>query len=319
MLNTTVTSMLPSPERMSTTLAALVLSSPVVGSSRNMIPGLVSSSVAMLTRRFSPPLSPRVNWSPMNECATFVNPSSRIHPTTHRYTVSFPVPSGSLSMALKSRCSHTVEVPGSTSSCCTYPLTLRTSCGPTRQPSRRTSPCATWPRGVRPARKSSRVDLPAPDGPSIANNPDVPPPLPPLPPPPLRLGTLPRCRAAAYDPRVSDTGATLAPADTLAASGPANPELPRRMCLMTPPGCDGVMMVAYTQTCSQLRTIAAPCVPPFPPSPSPPPISTRSRLPLPLSPPRSRSSATATDAAAEFTPPPPLRWPPPSTTDGVRI
>ena len=76
MLITTVTPTLPSAARMSTTLAALELSRPVVGSSRNMIPGLVRSSAAMETRRFSPPLSPRVNSSPMNECAMPSMPKS---------------------------------------------------------------------------------------------------------------------------------------------------------------------------------------------------------------------------------------------------
>ena len=61
MLSTTVTPWSPSAARMSTTLAALVLSKPVVGSSRNMMAGDVRSAVAMDTRRFSPPLSPRVN------------------------------------------------------------------------------------------------------------------------------------------------------------------------------------------------------------------------------------------------------------------
>ena len=78
MLSTTVTPMDPKPLRMSTTFAAFVLSNPVVGSSKNMIPGLVSSSVAMDTRRFSPPLSPRVNSSPMNECAILEMPRSCI-------------------------------------------------------------------------------------------------------------------------------------------------------------------------------------------------------------------------------------------------
>ena len=63
---------------MSTTFAAFVLSSPVVGSSRNINPGDVRSSVAMDTRRFSPPLNPRVNASPMNECAMPSIPRSRI-------------------------------------------------------------------------------------------------------------------------------------------------------------------------------------------------------------------------------------------------
>ena len=59
MLNNTVVPMAPRPDSMSTTLAAFVLSRPVVGSSRNMMPGLINNSVAILTRRFSPPDNPR--------------------------------------------------------------------------------------------------------------------------------------------------------------------------------------------------------------------------------------------------------------------
>mmetsp|Transcript_8362 Transcript_8362/g.30571 ORF Transcript_8362/g.30571 Transcript_8362/m.30571 type:complete len:341 (+) Transcript_8362:934-1956(+) len=81
-----VTPSAPRPARMSTTFAALVASRPVVGSSRNITPGLVRSSVATLTLRFSPPLSPRVNASPMCACASFVIPRSRIvcHTTLRR-------------------------------------------------------------------------------------------------------------------------------------------------------------------------------------------------------------------------------------------
>ena len=140
MLSSTVTPVRDNPLRMSTTFAAFVLSNPVVGSSKNMIPGLVSSSVAMDTRRFSPPLSPRVNSSPMRLVATLTKPSSRIQPTTVRYISSRVVSRGRRNMALNMRCSHTVDVPGSTSVCWTYPLACRTDRELAMMPSSRTAP-----------------------------------------------------------------------------------------------------------------------------------------------------------------------------------
>ena len=52
----------------------------------------------------------------MRECATLTSPSSLIHPTAHRRIVSFDVPAGMRRAALNSKCSHTVLVPGKTSS-----------------------------------------------------------------------------------------------------------------------------------------------------------------------------------------------------------
>jgi len=104
------------PEMMSTTLAAFVLSRPVVGSSRNMRPGHMSSSTPMLTRRFSPPDSPLTNSSPIVLSTTRWRPSWPI--TSH--TRAFFSPSGASpgirSTAWKVRCSLTVAVPGSGSS-----------------------------------------------------------------------------------------------------------------------------------------------------------------------------------------------------------
>ena len=247
-----MTPMDPSPLRMSTTFAALVLSSPVVGSSRNMIPGLVSSSVAMETLRFSPPLSPRVNSSPMRLSATFTSPNSRIHPATTLYISLLAVSGGNRSAALNIRCSHTVDVPGSTSVCCTYPLACRTSRADTTSPSSLTVPCATCPRGVRPARKSSSVDLPAPDGPRIAKSPDT----------------------ASSESASEDTGVTGVTGVVSASSpsaravpsssssetgfcvGPAYPETFRRIRFIAPDGLDGVTLAAYTWTLSQLIVVA---------------------------------------------------------------
>mmetsp|Transcript_4169 Transcript_4169/g.18732 ORF Transcript_4169/g.18732 Transcript_4169/m.18732 type:complete len:301 (-) Transcript_4169:1429-2331(-) len=252
MLSSTVTPARDNPLRMSTTFAALVLSSPVVGSSRNMIPGLVSSSVAMETLRFSPPLSPRVNSSPIRLSATFTRPNSRIHPATTLYASLLAVSGGNRSAALNIRCSHTVDVPGSTSVCCTYPLACRTSRADTASPSSLTVPCATCPRGVRPARKSSSVDFPAPDGPRIAKSPDT---------------------ASSESSVSADTGVVSSPlasplssparsvpssssVTTVFCVGPAYPETFRRIRFIAPDGLDGVTLAAYTLTLSQLIVVA---------------------------------------------------------------
>mmetsp|Transcript_8087 Transcript_8087/g.27780 ORF Transcript_8087/g.27780 Transcript_8087/m.27780 type:complete len:107 (+) Transcript_8087:1239-1559(+) len=67
----------PSPSCASapTMVAAFVLSRPVVGSSRNKMRGLCRSSLATLTRFFSPPEMPRVYSSPMKLSTTFIKPS----------------------------------------------------------------------------------------------------------------------------------------------------------------------------------------------------------------------------------------------------
>mmetsp|Transcript_25122 Transcript_25122/g.62873 ORF Transcript_25122/g.62873 Transcript_25122/m.62873 type:complete len:301 (-) Transcript_25122:2148-3050(-) len=242
MLNTTVTSMLPSPERMSTTLAALVLSSPVVGSSRNMIPGLVSSSVAMLTRRFSPPLSPRVNWSPMNECAIRSIPRSSIVCQITALSWASGTSPGSRSAPWNNRCSHTVEVPGSTSSWGTYPLTPRISLDVISLPLTRSSPLILCPTEGRPANTSSSVVLPAPEGPRIAKR-------------------SARCRERlptldSERPR-GVAGPGIAGSGTMPATGPATPDTP---CKMRRPPREGArsMVIASHDSTSTGDAMATP-------------------------------------------------------------
>ena len=130
-----------------------------------------------------------------------------------------------------------MEVPGSTSSCGTYPEIARISFAETRAPSTRTVPRAAWPLGVRPARKSRSVDLPAPDGPRIANTPDR-----------GELERLPeRLRASSGASTEDGRLGRLGP-------GPAWPETPRKIFFTTPPGLAAVTAVAYTRTFSQLTT-----------------------------------------------------------------
>mmetsp|Transcript_7039 Transcript_7039/g.17459 ORF Transcript_7039/g.17459 Transcript_7039/m.17459 type:complete len:253 (+) Transcript_7039:1371-2129(+) len=176
---TTVTPAAAAPAMMSTTRAALVESSPVVGSSSSSTPGRVSSSTPMDTRRFSPPLSPRTNASPMNACATRDRPSCSATTRTRSWMVSRGVPWGMRRDAWKVRYSHTVEVPGRMASCCTYPVARLSSSGPTSAPSSLTSPPTPLMPSLRPDRMSSSVVLPAPEGPRMANRQE--PPVVPLP------------------------------------------------------------------------------------------------------------------------------------------
>jgi len=161
-------------------MAAFVLSSPVVGSSRNTSPGVCRSSMPMLTRLFSPPEIPLLNASPMKACATLPSPSCSTTSRARCCCSCAPVPRGILRAAWNSMYSHTVEVPGSTSSCVTYPESRRRAEGPALRPLSSTSP-ATVPAMERPARMSRSVVFPAPEGPRMAVRPSDWPALPEIP------------------------------------------------------------------------------------------------------------------------------------------
>ena len=149
---------------MSTTLAAFVLSRPVVGSSRNMRPGHMSSSTPMLTRRFSPPDSPLTNSSPIMVSTTFRSPSWETTSHTRAFFSSRDVCRDMRSTAWNKRCSQTVGVPGRTTSCATYPERRRTCPAEAGDPSMQMVPSRA-PLRIRPARRSRRVVFPAPEGP----------------------------------------------------------------------------------------------------------------------------------------------------------
>mmetsp|Transcript_2513 Transcript_2513/g.9702 ORF Transcript_2513/g.9702 Transcript_2513/m.9702 type:complete len:242 (-) Transcript_2513:1357-2082(-) len=232
MLSKTVTPRSPSPARISTTLFAFVLSNPVVGSSRNKTLGDVSKAHAIETRLFSPPARPLWNSSPISEFKTFCNPNADAQWCALRVSSSFFVLLGNRSIALNSRCSHTVDVPGSTSVCGTYPEMRLIVFGETDSPFTRTAPLPVWPPGVRPARKSRSVDLPAPDGPKMANTPD----------------DWPVARVAF--PKSNDCFPTRLPGPGPAC--PATPRKIRRAPLL--PGVDADTARAYTKTFSQLTT-----------------------------------------------------------------
>mmetsp|Transcript_3675 Transcript_3675/g.11315 ORF Transcript_3675/g.11315 Transcript_3675/m.11315 type:complete len:258 (+) Transcript_3675:2725-3498(+) len=135
------------------------------------MPGDMRSSVAIETRRFSPPDRPRENWSPIKESASFSMPKSRMVWPTRRRRAFVDVPLGIRSVAWNNKCSQTVLVPGKTSSWVTYPLISRLAVLVVSTPLIRMSPpivkffrCSA----LLPAKISNNVDFPAPDGPKIA-------------------------------------------------------------------------------------------------------------------------------------------------------
>lgn len=136
--------------------------------------GVWMSSAPTDRRRRSPPLSPRIHASPTMECCTLRSPSSSttLRTAAPRYRCAFH---GSRSSPWNVRYSVTVDVDGKTTSCGTYPTTA-CSCAPVicRPAAVMTPPLTTPPRrplsDTRPDRMSSRVDLPAPDGPSTAHS-----------------------------------------------------------------------------------------------------------------------------------------------------
>mmetsp|Transcript_17604 Transcript_17604/g.36015 ORF Transcript_17604/g.36015 Transcript_17604/m.36015 type:complete len:120 (+) Transcript_17604:2644-3003(+) len=117
MLRTMIMPCSPRDANTSTIVAALVLSRPVVGSSKNKIRGLCSSSLATLTRFFSPPEIPRVYSSPMKLRTTFISPSCCTMSLTRDFLAAGEHVGGSLRLAWKSRYSQTVDVPGKMSLC----------------------------------------------------------------------------------------------------------------------------------------------------------------------------------------------------------
>ncbi|BAS90183.1 Os04g0528400 [Oryza sativa Japonica Group] len=96
------------------------LSRPLVGSSRKRRRGRMRSSRAMLTRRFSPPLTPRRCQLPMTVSAQSWRPISTMVPSTRARLSSRGILSGSRSIAEYPIVSRTVSVPIKLSSCVTY-------------------------------------------------------------------------------------------------------------------------------------------------------------------------------------------------------
>mmetsp|Transcript_61909 Transcript_61909/g.124148 ORF Transcript_61909/g.124148 Transcript_61909/m.124148 type:complete len:229 (+) Transcript_61909:217-903(+) len=143
---------------------AVVLSRPVVGSSKKRIPGSTTSSSATDTLLFSPPDRPRLNSFPICVSRHFNRPKLPITSSTRCLRAWSSILEGHLSLAWKSKCSRTVNTPGKTSCCATYPLTFRMVEGGQGRPFTVTNPC-TRCMGLRAARQSSRDVLPAPEGP----------------------------------------------------------------------------------------------------------------------------------------------------------
>ena len=129
--------------------------------------GLVTSSHAIETRRFSPPEMPLAPLSPTRLSRIPRIPSSCIVSSVRMRLSSNAMSRGRRSRAEYRTVSNTGRVPMSVSSWSTKPTTRRYSDAETCRPLTRISP-DTAPRFDLRARRSSRVDLPAPDAPRTA-------------------------------------------------------------------------------------------------------------------------------------------------------
>lgn len=150
------------------TCSAAAESSPEVGSSRISTAGSWITSTPMLTRRRSPPETPRMLSLPMRDAATWVNPSSTIRASTRASFSAMGTTEGSRRRAEYSNVSRTVSMGKSASSCMTYPLIRRKCCLSMGCPLTRMLVDGELGR-ILPARTSSNVDLPAPLGPATAS------------------------------------------------------------------------------------------------------------------------------------------------------
>ena len=137
----------------SRTASAEAESSPEVGSSRSSVFGSATSSTAMERRRFWPPLKPFNRIVPTMTSAQLVSPSSSSSASARCRAAAPPTRAAAVCSV-----SFVVSTPTKASSCWTY--------AQRSQPAM--SPFNTLPLrapSMRPARASSRVVLPLPDGP----------------------------------------------------------------------------------------------------------------------------------------------------------
>mmetsp|Transcript_7214 Transcript_7214/g.21995 ORF Transcript_7214/g.21995 Transcript_7214/m.21995 type:complete len:228 (-) Transcript_7214:231-914(-) len=153
------------------TFRALNESSPLVGSSRKMRDGLVTSSVPMLTRFLSPPLTPRFRSLPMYESFTWLKPNSVITASAFsRRCFSLNFFFGSLRFAENLICSVTVTSANMLSSCSTYAESLLKTEKSRLRPLTMTLPevRTLFEEVSLPARRFSSVVFPAPEEPMMA-------------------------------------------------------------------------------------------------------------------------------------------------------
>mmetsp|Transcript_1979 Transcript_1979/g.4533 ORF Transcript_1979/g.4533 Transcript_1979/m.4533 type:complete len:201 (+) Transcript_1979:1428-2030(+) len=169
MLRTTIRPCRARLARVSTTLRAMLLSKPEVGSSKRITEGAVSSSIAIDSRLRSPPESPRFSESPTRVFRTSERPrSSSTCETRDRSSVS-DIASDNRRRAAISSVSHTVRVATKQSSWRTYPICFCRQESLVAVPLIVTVP-VTLPVDFRPARMSTRDVLPLPVGPMTATS-----------------------------------------------------------------------------------------------------------------------------------------------------
>ncbi|OMJ20374.1 hypothetical protein AYI70_g4155 [Smittium culicis] len=149
---------------------AVLLSSPVVGSSSNRILGSVSSFVAIPVLFFSPPDIPRDSTEPTKESLNLLNFICSIYSSTAvNLSSSLYLAEGSRSIAIYRIVSETVKYGLRLSSCSTYDSTFLNFRGSLSSPLNSTSPIIL-PFVIRPAITFNKVVFPDPDDPITATN-----------------------------------------------------------------------------------------------------------------------------------------------------
>mmetsp|Transcript_1196 Transcript_1196/g.2868 ORF Transcript_1196/g.2868 Transcript_1196/m.2868 type:complete len:237 (-) Transcript_1196:485-1195(-) len=170
MVATTVLPAWPRLLSVCTTLNAVYVSNPLVGSSRNRMLGSVISSMAIAVRFLSPPeIPPRSPALPITVSAHRVRCKILITSTTRALFSCSLIAVGRRSFALMKMTSRTVIVASITSSWKTNTEILRITSDPTLAPLTRMYPLRL-PPAASPATAFSSVVLPAPDAPMMAVN-----------------------------------------------------------------------------------------------------------------------------------------------------
>ena len=142
-------------------------SRPDVGSSKNMIRGLLRRPMPIETRFFSPPEMPRTKNPPILVSCALASPSWSMTSCTRAAFCARENSGPIFRRAVYMSISKIEKVPQSVSNCSTYPVSRERSAGDGTWPSKSTRP-STAPCVLRPLMTSISVDFPAPEDPISA-------------------------------------------------------------------------------------------------------------------------------------------------------
>mmetsp|Transcript_342 Transcript_342/g.983 ORF Transcript_342/g.983 Transcript_342/m.983 type:complete len:223 (-) Transcript_342:62-730(-) len=157
------------PRSVATSCSAVVLSSPLVGSSSRSTDGLMRSSCPTETRLRSPPDTPRWKYPPMRVLRHLERPSAFKTVVTRSVCSAMLMVRGSRRRAAKYSVSHTVSASYSRSSCKTNP-TCRLARLVMGLPLYKTCPLTSTVFGTRPPMMDSSDVFPDPLGPMSARS-----------------------------------------------------------------------------------------------------------------------------------------------------